>query len=352
MAVALSLKFAQNGHDVDVVCLDCPSGSIHERLFLNVLNEFSVSLRFLGRKKKRPGIMATMKLWWLIQHGHYDIVHSHLSMPDAITGMVRRLTIKSICHVVTVHSTVEPRSAIRAALASGGNVVYCSQAARDKSRPLASVSNTIIPNGINLLPYTAACAQRSQIRHELGVPNDALVVILVGRMCRLKYFDLAIDALKVLHDRASHPNLRCLFCGDGEERPYLEAEVMRSGLRDVIRFCGNRTDVSALLGASDVFLSTSGYEGMPLAVLEALSAGLPCVLSPIDEHYEVAGDMPGCTFAPSITSRAVASALEAMLDKRISPSALKRDRAPLLEKFSIDNCARSYLSLYESLCRS
>ena len=184
------------------------------------------------------------------------------------------------------------------------------------------------------------------------MPEDSLIVLLVGRMCRQKNFDLAIDAISVLHEREPGTNLRCLCCGDGEERPRLEAKAIHSGLGDVIQFCGNRTDISALLGASDVFLSTSAYEGMPLTVLEALTAGLPCVLSWIDEHYEVAGAMPGCIFALSNNSQEVASALKAMMHKRISASTLKRDRAPFLEKFSIDNCANAYLSLYGSLCHS
>lgn len=352
MAVALSLKFAQRGHEVDVVCLDRSSGSSHERLFLSALNEHRVSPRFLGRRIKWPGLMAALKLWWLVQRRQYDIVHSHLSMPDAITGLIRRVTGTCFRHVLTVHSTLEPRSAIRAAFAGGGNIVYCSQAAQNMSRPLPSVSNMVIPNGITQSAYSTPCAQRAQTRQQLKVPEDSLVVILVGRMSPQKNFDLAIDALRVLHERARYTNLRCLFCGDGQERPQLEAKAMRSGLNGVIQFCGSRTDMAAILGASDVFLSTSDYEGMPLAVLEALSAGLPCVLSSIDEHYEVAGAMPGCMFAPSHDSEEVASALEAMLDKRISVSALKRGRDPLLEKFSIDVCAKSYISLYESLCHS
>ncbi len=349
MAVALSATFAQIGHQVEVICLDGQCGSSHELLFAKVLQEHHVNLRFLGRKKKWPGLLAAAKLWWIVQRGRFDVVHSHLSMPDALVGLIRRITVTGVTHVLTVHSTIEPRSQFRAALAGGSNVVYCSQAAQRKSRPLLSVSSTVIPNGISQSDYLTAAGQRAETRQQLGVPIDAPVVMLAGRLCRQKRFDLSLDALRVLHERKSFTNLHYLCCGDGEERDRLVNQSRCAGLDDVLRFCGSRTDISAMFGASDVFLSTSLFEGMPLVVLEALTAGLPCVLSTIDEHYEIAGNMPGCIFVQADDPESVASALAACLEMKVSPSALRRERASLLEKYSIDGCARSYLSLYESL---
>jgi glycosyltransferase involved in cell wall biosynthesis len=271
-------------------------------------------------------------------------------MPDAITGIIRRITAVRFKHVLTVHSTNEGRSRIRTIMAGGGNVVYCSQAAKKLSRPLVSVSNAVIPNGIVQSSYSTACAQRSQTRRLLGVPEDAFVVILVGRMCAQKNFDLALDAIAALNRRVPKRDFCVLFCGDGEWKERLEARANALSLTPGVRFLGSRTDVSALLGASDLFLSTSVYEGMPLTVLEALTTGLPCVLTSIDEHVEIAGIMPGCKFAPLKDAEKMASALGCMMDKRLSLSALKSARAPFLGKFSIDHCADSYLSLYDSLC--
>jgi glycosyltransferase involved in cell wall biosynthesis len=169
-------------------------------------------------------------------------------------------------------------------------------------------------------------------------------------MCSQKNFGSAIDAITILTRRAIVRKVRYLFCGDGLERQCLETRAMDLGLDSFVQFLGNRTDMPALLAASDIFLSTSLYEGMPLTVLEALNAGLPCVLSSIDEHYDIARSMPGCMFAPPNSPEEIAAALEVMAKDPISPSALKYLRAPFLEKFSIDSCVASYLSLYRLLC--
>ncbi len=349
MVVALSSKLAELGHEVDVVCLDRPTGSAHEQLWRSFLDECRVSSRFLGRKLKWPGVVSTVKLWWLVQCRNYDVVHSHLPMPDAITGIVRRFTAVRFRHVLTVHNTYEPRSPIMAALGSGANVVYCSEAAKRRN-PLSGVSSMVIPNGIVRSPYLAPCALRAETRRDLNLRNDDIVVIAVGRMCAQKNFGSAIDAITVFTRRAIARKVRYLFCGDGLERRWLETRARDLGLDSFVQFLGNRTDMPALLAASDMFLSTSLYEGMPLTVLEALNAGLPCVLSSIDEHYEIARTMPGCMFAAPNSPEEIASALEAMAKEPISPSALKYLRAPFLEKFSIDSCVASYLSLYRLIC--
>ncbi len=349
MVVALSSQFAEQGHEVDVVCTDRQTGSAHEQLWRDWLNKRGVADRFLGRKLGDPGLTTAAKLWWLVQRRHYDVVHSHLPMPDAMAGLSRRLAISRFVHVLTVHNTQEPRSYLLSAFGSGANVVYCSEAAR-KRNPVAGSSSTVIPNGIVQSPVASVCTMAAETRRMLGLPKDAIIVIAVGRMCQQKNFDSAIDAIAILKQRVINRDVRYLFCGDGGEKERLVARAMNMGLGAVIQFLGNRTDIPALLNASNVFLSTSIYEGMPLTVLEALSAGLRCVLSSIDEHYEIARNMPGCTFAPSDSPEAIASALEAAISDPVSATVLRGERDPYLERFSIDTCAASYLRLYQSLC--
>ena len=351
MVVALSSKLAELGHEVDVVCLDRPTGSAHEHLWRSFLDQRHVSSRFLGRKLRWPGVVSAVKFWWLVQRENYDVVHSHLPMPDAMTGFVRRLTAARFKHVLTVHNTYEPRSRIMATCGSGANVVYCSEAAQRRN-PVSGVSSIVIPNGIVRSPYLAPCALRAETRRSLGIPNGAVAIIAVGRMCAQKNFDSAIDTIAILMRRNRAKNVRCLFCGDGQERQRLEARARHLGLDSCVQFLGNRTDIPTLLAASDLFFSTSLFEGMPLTVLEALNAGLPCVISSIEEHYEIAGTMPGCAFAPPNNPEELASALETMVNDPISPDVLKRARESLLARFSIDNCVASYLSLYSLLCRA
>ncbi len=348
MVVALSSELAKRGHQVDVLCTDRPSGSSHEAHWMDLLASRRVAVHFLGRKLGHPGMAAAGKLWWLIQRRQYHVVHSHLPMPDAMSGLARRSSPHRFAHIVTVHNTHEPRSRLMTALGSGANVVYCSEAARNRN-PLPGASSTVIPNGIPQALFTTSDKSRVEIRQELGLPAEARVVIAVGRMCPQKNFSTALDALAILKWRHAIPGLQCLLCGTGEEQERLERRVRELELDATVRFMGARTDIPALLTAGDVFLSTSRWEGMPVAVLEALCAGAPCVLSAIEEHFEVAASMPGCSFA-SHDPQAMASALELVLRDAADPRVLREQRAPYLKKHSIEECAESYHQLYQACC--
>src|SRR5579863_1007697 len=155
MVVALSSKLAECGHEVQVLCTDRQTHSAHEHIWIDWLQKRGVATRFLGRMRGTVGFTAATKLWWALQRERYDIVHSHLPMPDAIVGIARRFTFPSIVHVLTVHNTQEPRPYGLYLPAKGANIVYCSDAVRRRN-PIAGTSCTVIPNGIFQSSYNGA----------------------------------------------------------------------------------------------------------------------------------------------------------------------------------------------------
>ena len=349
MVVPLSAKLAELGHQVDVYCLDRPTGSDHERLAVRGLHLSGVRWRSLGRKRGKPGLAAAAKLWRLAQFSGYDVIHSHLPLADAITGFVRHISPARYKHVITVHSSgTADKGRIVTLCSEGANVVYVSEATRRRN-PSNGAVHVVIPNGINLESFRAPCAARIETRRSLGLPDTATVIIAVGRICVEKNYECAIQGIAALKSQTPDFDVRYLICGDGPGKKSLAALVTELQLDEYVQFCDSRTEIPELLAASDVFLSTSSIEGMPLSVLEALTSGLPCVLSAIDEHYEIARNMPGCVFAPPNCPEEVSQALQALMKDPMSPSVLRRDREPLLERFSIAACTISYSKFYQSL---
>ena len=351
MAVMATLcsELAKRGHEVDAICLDRQSGTTHETYWIDQLRASQVGIFFLGRERGSAGLMAMARLWSLAQRRHYDIVHSHLPMPDALSGLVRRCIMPSFLHVITVHNTYEPRSALLAWLARGAHVVYCSESAR-RVNPLTALSQTVIPNGIRQAQYANISLARDAIRQQLGFTHEQRVVVAVGRLCPQKAIHIALVAVAVLTRAGRIPGLQLQICGEGELQKPLQRQAHQLGIESSVRFLGNRADIPQILRASDAFISTSRHEGMPLSVLEALCAGLPCVLSAIPEHYELASGMPGCLFA-SPTPDAMASALESALMTPATAAELQERRAPLLRKHTVEQTADSYLALYQRYCQ-
>jgi glycosyltransferase involved in cell wall biosynthesis len=175
------------------------------------------------------------------------------------------------------------------------------------------------------------------------------VAISVGNLREGKNYDCAISGIAGDRNILAEADIHYLICGDGPESQRLKTKVRELGLIDRIHFLGVRTDVPDLLSAADLFLSTSLYEGMPLAVLEALAASLPCLLSPLEEHREVTEGVPCVELLTTNSPEAVTGGLRTATSNRPNRSELLTIRGSALERFEIANCASAYLALYEEL---
>ena len=134
----------------------------------------------------------------------------------------------------------------------------------------------ILNNAIDAAAYACDLAKRMEMRRKLGLA-DELVVGHVGRFNPQKNhpFLLAIFAALLKKE----PNAVLLLVGGGEDMPRIQAKARELGIADHVRFLGVRSDVADLMQAMDVFVFPSSYEGLPVTMVEAQAAGLPCLIS-------------------------------------------------------------------------
>lgn len=131
--------------------------------------------------------------------------------------------------------------------------------------------------GIDLAPF-AKPVDREAVRARLGLPANAFVVGHVGRFMPVKNHAFLVDVFARVYEERS--DARLLLVGDGPLRSTIERKVAALGLEDAVVFAGVQTVVpEILLGAVDVFVLPSHYEGIPLVLIEAQAAGLPSVVS-------------------------------------------------------------------------
>jgi glycosyltransferase involved in cell wall biosynthesis len=148
----------------------------------------------------------------------------------------------------------------------------------------------VIPTGIDLARFDPARYDRVRERAALGLAPEAFAVGAVSRLAPEKDLGHLLRALRLLADgdaTAGHRTVALLVGPDGGARAALEAEARALGLTDRVRFLGPRADVPAVLRALDVFALTSRYEGVPLALLEAMAMGLPVVATAVGSIPEV-----------------------------------------------------------------
>ena len=134
----------------------------------------------------------------------------------------------------------------------------------------------LIPLGFNLNRLLAISAQdRQQARISLQIPENAIVVTTVGRLTAIKQHTLFLEMASRLAERSDR--FMFLIVGDGELRTTLEAQVEELGLGSRVRFLGWRGDLETIYGATDIFVLTSRNEGTPVALIEAMAAGVAAV---------------------------------------------------------------------------
>lgn len=192
---------------------------------------------------------------------------------------------------------------------------------------------------------------RRELRHQLGFSDDHIVVGSVGRLDEIKNFPMLIDAIAATRNRI--PQVRGLIVGDGPQRASLESHIMAVGQCDSIVLTGFRDDARALTACLDVFVLPSFSEGTSMALLEAMAAGIPVVVTDVGGNPEVVQEGVSGRIVPSgDTGRLVQSIRELLEDqqsrKRLGDAAQLRFE----DCFSFDAMLKRYREIYLELLDS
>ena len=210
----------------------------------------------------------------------------------------------------------------------------------------------IVPLGFDLAPLAEIDAPaRADARRALAIDPDTPVVTIVGRLTAIKQHDLFLRVAGSVHD--THPAALFVIVGDGERREELEALTRRLGLGGRVRFLGWRKDLAAVYGATDVCVLTSRNEGTPVAVIEALAAGVPVVSTDVGGVRDVIDEPVLGAIAPDNDVHALATQVRRMLsaDAR-TPEAIAARRRSVIARYGSDRLVADIAALYRSIAPS
>ncbi|MEO5740623.1 MAG: glycosyltransferase family 4 protein [Vicinamibacterales bacterium] len=274
-----------------------------------------------------------------------DIVHVH--NPTSLHYAVLSKFVGRAAIVVTLHSDFNTHARLGTKFEWGltSAVVAVSRAAANTHRlPGSPVSLSVIHNGISL-PHDGS--GRHTMRADFGWTNE-LVGIIVARIDGRKGHRTLLESFHELHQ--SDLPVRLLIVGDGQERANVERLAQERGLGpDIVRILGSRSDIDALLDASDFFVLPSDREGLPLSVLEAMAHGLPVIASNVGGIPEVVEHGKEGLLIPPGDPHALAAAIRqlasnAQLRLKLGAAALERARG----QFSLAATVQNYQRIYES----
>lgn len=204
----------------------------------------------------------------------------------------------------------------------------------------------VIHNGVDLgsdARRAPTAPSTEALQRSLGVEPEAQVAISVGRLSSDKGHDVLVAAAQRL--ARSHPRLRVLIVGEGEERGRLEAMIGSLGLKGKVRLLGRRSDVPSLLRLANVFVFPSRTEGTPFALLEAMAYDLPVVAARFGGADELIEHGRTGLLTPANDPAALAVAVACALDDPRGMKAMAQRAQAQLPRFSQENMVNKTLDV-------
>ncbi len=271
-------------HRVSVLSLK-PPGRTGERL-----RQQGIAVHTLGMEEVVSPVSMVRATWqmkkWLQQHP-VDVVHSFLPRANVISRVANRLAKGRRPHFSAERSTDYNRSPMVCRLNRwtcrwSHRVLAISPMIRDllmRRDGLPGHRIDILENGIDLDHVDGV--PKTEIRRELGLPDDALVLCTVGRLIPDKGYVYLAQAMAAMEssarDQQSQRQVHLVLVGEGDEEATIRHQVTRHGLTERVHLVGFRPDVLGILKDVDVFVLTSLEEGIPVVLLEAMASALPIV---------------------------------------------------------------------------
>lgn len=215
-------------------------------------------------------------------HPEYKIVHSHLDCMAGIPLKYAKLNNAPIriAHAHNSNQTKDLKYPLKLFYKRNikRNANYLFACGDEAGKWMFNTDDfKVLNNAINAKDYTLNTNIRNNKRKEFSISDDSILVGHVGRFFPQKNHEFLIDIFNQFHK--DHPNSYLMLVGEGELKSSIQDKVQSLGLEDYVIFTGLRSDVNELLQAMDVFLFPSLYEGLPVSIIEAQAAGLPCLIS-------------------------------------------------------------------------
>jgi len=275
----LAREMIGRGHDVTICCYD-ERGDLADRA-----EQAGAHVEILPRRAGLDAGYVRRLARWLRQR-RPDVLHMHNETAlfyGTLAGRLARVPYL----IYTEHDGVFPRSlgarwANRTLVRWLTQAVAVSEAVRDlwcRNDGIDPVRVTVIPNGVPDILGAAVRPPREDGRFRIGC---------VSRLSREKGVDVLVEAFARI--RRCTPDAELVLIGDGAQRAALEQQAADSGVAGHVQFLGTRDDVPALLATFDAYVLPSRTEGLPMALLEAMAAGLPVVATAVGGVPEVIVD--------------------------------------------------------------
>jgi glycosyltransferase involved in cell wall biosynthesis len=291
------------------------------------------TLDFLVMTLRRHGV----QVWWTIENVRFEVRAEHLGKQRWLLRPKRalhRLLYRVGAHVVN------------------GVIVVSDETARSFCDAVGDVGDRlhVVANAADVERLPEA-VDRDAVRAELGFGPGDHVMTMVGTFKRQKGHEYLVAAAAAVAPR--DPRVHFLLVGDGELLPDIVRRVAAAGLQDRVHFLGTRRDVPALLAASDSFVLPSLWEGLPVALVEAMASGLPVIATEVSGTRQVmVAERTGWLVPPGDAARLADAMLDLLADPERACTRAGAGRERVVERFAAHHQAEHLARLFRRDART
>ena len=306
----------------------------------------------------RDNIRAYKELKDIIDEGDFDIIHCHTPVAAFLTRLAARDARKKGCKVIyTAHGyhfykgapllnwlVFFPAEWIASFFTDVLITINREDYEFSKKHLHAKRLEYVQGVGVKLERFQNHSAERDAIRVSLGLGKDDFVLLSVAEMTKNKNHRMMLEAMA----RIPNPHVHLLCAGRGQELENNIALCSQLHLMHRIHFLGYRSDVPQLYAAADVFLFISFREGLSLSLMEAMSSGLPSIVSPIRGNVDLITDRKEGIYArlhPKSIAEAIVS-LESDPELRRTLGEAAKEK---VQAFSLDTISKRMEEIYRSI---
>jgi glycosyltransferase involved in cell wall biosynthesis len=282
-----------------------------------------------------------------------DLVHCHLPIAGVVGRVAGKLA--GVPVVYTEHNKMERYHPLTRRLNLSTwdwqqRVFAVSEGVAESIRAhsTSTVPLEVVLNGVDVQRFDRREADGAALRRELGIPADAPVVGTVAVFRAQKRLDQWLESARTL--RRTHAAAHFLMVGDGPLRGELEAKAAELGLADAVHWVGLQAEVRPYLAAMDVYLMSSNFEGLPIALLEAMAMECAVVSTAVGGIPELVADGRNGFLVPPDRPDLLALAVQRLLE---TPALLRSSgaeaRRTVGERFSIRRMTEQLESAYQDV---
>lgn len=333
---------SKQGHNVHIVFLssatDIGRNTEYEEKFLNDLKVAGVKTHVVGNNARKKPWLGALSIKKYVLENKIDIYHTHLAFGIIFSALLST-------PVIYTHHSMEPRW--------GKFLYYIFNKLVDEyvgiSKKCAIALQSYTGRNINTIA-NAVSGEKFIGYKRVRIPNNIINIAMVGRITLQKDYMNMLAALNLL-DGTLKGKLKVRVAGEGD--PTYKAQLLdyikANNLNSVVEFVGVKTNIPEFLNEADIFLMSSAWEGLPIALTEAAISGLPCIVTDVGGCIEIIENSKNGIVVSPKNPQALADAIYKLVSEPKLIEEYSKNAIQNSVHYSISKAAHLHVNLYSSM---